>query len=57
MNTRDALDGIRDCKHGLPADPNRSEEYHHWYGVEYTRQQIMTNLSTQQNEAIYGTHR
>lgn len=39
----DFIDGQRDCREGLPANPERNEAYQQGYGYEYAMAEIKSN--------------
>jgi hypothetical protein len=44
MNTREYLDGQRDCRDGLPAKLNASDDYYEGFGTQYQAEQMLTEM-------------
>lgn len=47
----DFLRGQRDCKNGEPHKSGQSESYDRGYGAEYEKEQVLTEMSRQNNES------
>jgi hypothetical protein len=44
MNTREYLDGQRDCRDGLQAKLNASQDYYDGFACQYEAEQILTEM-------------
>lgn len=45
MNTDDYLQGMRDCKDGVPHKSGKSQDYDDGYATEYERQEVLTVMT------------
>jgi len=52
MKTDDYLQGMRDCKDGIPHKMGKSADYHDGYATQYAAEQLLTEMGIRQNERI-----